>query len=45
MPSPFQAFHRARSDAEYRGGDAFDWNGKTYARGEWSNGVPVWKRV
>ena len=44
VPLAFQAFNRVKDDAEYRGVDSFKWNGKTYHRHEWSNGVPVWKR-
>lgn len=44
VPLAFQAFNRVKDDAEFRGVDSFQWNGHTYHRHEWSNGVPVWKR-
>lgn len=44
VPLAFQAFNRVKDDAEFRGVDSFQWNGNTYHRHEWSNGVPVWKR-
>jgi hypothetical protein len=45
VPLAFQEFNRVKKDAEFRGADAFKWNGNTYERHEWTNGVPVWKRV
>lgn len=34
-----------KKDAEFRGAETFKWNGNTYERHEWTNGVPVWKRA
>lgn len=45
VPLAFQEFNRAKTDAEFRGVDAFQWNGTTYERHEWTNGVRVWKRA
>ena len=45
VPLAFQEFNRAKMDAEFRGITAFKWNGGTYQRHEWTNGVPVWKRA
>lgn len=45
VPLAFQAFNRARYEAEQKGIDAFKLNGNTYRRHEWSNGVLVWKRA
>lgn len=45
VPLAFQEFNRVKKDAEFRGAETFRWNGNTYERHEWSNGVPVWKRA
>lgn len=45
VPLAFQEFNRVKKEAEFRGVDSFKWNGNTYERHEWTNGVPVWKRA
>ena len=45
VPLAFQEFNRVKQDAEFRGVDTFDWNGRTYERHEWTSGVPVWRRA
>lgn len=42
--SKFQQFNAAKTQAIRAGVDEFDWNGATYVRDRWANGVPVWKR-
>ena len=45
IPSAFAAFNAAKSEAEYRGDNMFEWNGKQYMRHAWNNGVSVWRRA
>ena len=37
------AFNAAKNQATHLGLDEFTFRGKTYERGMWSNGVPVWR--
>jgi hypothetical protein len=37
------AFNNSKNHASRLGLDEFTFRGKTYHRGMWSNGVPVWR--
>lgn len=45
IPTAFIEFNNAKQEANMRGDSSFHWNGKTYERHAWNNGVPVWKRA
>lgn len=43
MNSHLLAFNDAKALATELGRDEFVFRGKTYSKGEWSNGIPVWR--
>lgn len=43
MNDHFIAFNEAKCLANELGRDEFVFRGKTYSKGEWTNGIPVWR--
>ena len=43
--SKFEQYNQAKREADLANKTSFEFNGNIYVKGEWSNGVGVWKRA